>query len=197
MNPELLDSALSLACNCGKRAGLNVEDTEDCAVHFAQWMLTTKLPAPPLGAWMRKCARNHVINYLRGRRVRLMHECHWPETVSDKGQPVKWDCQDESPGVEAELLQDELWRLLMAGLAELAPVPQQVFLSHHLYGESAEEIALSSDRTPHAIEQSLCRSRKHVRAALIRRGSTEAELRQYLAGDPGPLLRWHSPDPEY
>jgi len=63
-------------------------------------------------------------------------------------------------------------------------------------GESAEEIAASSDRTPHAIEQSLCRSRKHLRAALERRGSTEAELRQYLAGDPGPLLRWHSPDPE-
>lgn len=144
---------------------------------------------------MRKCARNHVINYLRARRVHLAREQPWPETVSGSGPPIKWDCPDEAPGVEARLLQGELWRLLMAALAELAPVPQQVFLRHHS-GESAEEIIASSDHSPHAVEQSLCRSRKHLRAALERRGPTEAEIRQYLADDPSLLLRWHSPDPE-
>lgn len=197
MNPELLDSALSLARNCSKRAGLNLEDTEDCAVHFAQWMLTTALPAPPLGAWMRKCARNHVINHLRTRGRRMAHEQPWPETASDGGPPTAWDCPDGAPSADSDLLRAEFWKRVMAALAELAPAPQQVFLRHHLSDETVEDISAFLGRTPHAIEQSLCRSRKHLRAALERHGLTEAELRQYLADDPGALLRWHSPAPEY
>ncbi len=196
MEPKYLDDALSLAHGGARRAGLNVEDTEDCVLHFAQKMLTAPLPTSNVEAWMRESARNHVIDYARARQKRLTHECYWPQTVSDSGQPVKRDCQDGAPSVEAELLQDELRRLLMVALMELSPMAREVFLRHHLSGESAEEIATSSGRTPHAVEQSLYRSRKHLRAALERHGSTEAELRQYLTDDPGPLLCWHSPDPK-
>lgn len=100
MEPELLDSVLSLARRCGRRAGLNVEDAEDCAVHFAERMLTTAPPASDAGAWLRRCARNHVADCVRARGRRLTHECCWPETVSDNGPSVPWDYPNGAPDVD-------------------------------------------------------------------------------------------------
>lgn len=200
MEPKLLDDAFCLARTCClarsycRRAGLSAEDTEDCAAAFAEKMLTTSPPASHVGAWMRECARNHVVDYIRTQRRRRAHECGWPETASDDGPLRAWDCPDGAPSADSALLRDECWKRLMAVLAELAPIPQQVFLRHHLSSETAEEIGASLGRTPHAIEQSLSRSRKQLRAALERHGLTEAELCQYLADGPSPLLPWHHAD---
>jgi len=192
VEPNSLDDASRLARRGGRRAGLNAEDAEDCAAQFVERMLTASPPTSNAGAWLRRCARNHVVDCIRARGRRLAHECCWPETVSDSGQSVALDYPDEAPGADADLLRDEFWRCLMAALAQLDPVPQQIFLRHHLNGDSVDDLAAAFDRTPHAIHQTLLRARKRLRTVLERQGLTEAELLQYLAA--APMLHWHRPD---
>lgn len=191
MEPELLDDALRLAQRCSRRAGLNAEDAEDCAAQFVERMLTASPPTSNAGAWLRRCARNHIVDYMRARGRRLTHECRWPETISGSGQSVASDFPDGAPGADANLLRDEFWRCLMAALAQLDPVPQQIFLRHHLNGDSVDDLAAAFDRTPHAVDQTLLRARKRLRTVLERQGLTEAELLQYLAV--APVLLWHHP----
>lgn len=80
----------------------------------------------------------------------------------------------------------------MAALAKMDPVPQKIFLRHHLDGDTVDDLATAFGRTPHAIHQTLLRARKHLRAALERQGLTEAELLDCLTKTP--VLRWHRPD---
>ncbi len=192
MEPNSLDDASRLARRGGRRAGLNAEDAEDCAAQFVERMLTASPPTSNAGAWLRRCARNHVVDCIRARGRRLSHECDWPETISESGQSMPCDYPGETPGADADLLRNEFWSRLMAALAEIAPTPQQIFLRHHLNGETIQNLAIAFDRTPHAVDQDLLRARQRLRAVLERQGLTESELRQYLAE--GPVLRWHHPD---
>ena len=191
VEPKLLDNAFGLAPRYGQRAGLTAEDTEDCAAQFAERMLTASPPDSHVEAWLRRCARNHVVDCVRALRRRQAHVCPWPQ-ARDGDDSAELDCAGNEPGTDAGLMQDECWWHLMRALAKLEPIPQQIFLRHHLNGEPVQDLAVAFDRIPHAVEQTLLRARKHLRAALERQGLTESELRQYLVVTP--VLRWHSPD---
>ena len=191
MEPKLLDNAFYLAGRYGQRAGLTAEDTEDCAVQFAERMLTASPPDFRVEPWLRRCARNHVVDCVRALRRRQAYVCPWPQ-VRDGDDSAELECADDEPGADAGLMRDEFWRHLMAAFAKLDPVPQQIFLRHYQNGDSVQAVAVAFHRTPHAVEQTLLRARKHLRAALERQGLTESELRQYLVVTP--VLRWHSPD---
>lgn len=192
MEPKLLGDALVLVRRYGRRAGLDVEDAEDCAAQFVERMLMISPPASGAGMWLRRCARNHAIDCVRAQKRRLTHECCWPETVSDGGQPSAWDYPDGRRDVDADLMRDEFWQRLLVALAQLDLVPQQIFLRYHLDGDSVVRLAAAFNRTPHAVEQTLLRARKRLRAVLERQGLTEAELLQFLAE--APVLRWRHPD---
>lgn len=194
MEPKLLDDALCIAQRYGRRMRLNAEDAEDCAALFAKRMLTASPPDSNAEAWLRRCARNHVVDCIRALRRHQAHVCSWPQARDGDDSAEALEYADDAPGTDAGLMRDEFWRRLMAAFAKLDPIPQQIFLRHHRDGEPVQDLAAAFDRTPHAIEQTLLRARKRLRAALERQGLTEAELLQYLTEVP--VLRWHSPDRE-
>ena len=176
MESQLLEDALCIARNYGRRVGLNIEDNEDCAAHFAARMLTTSPPAGDVTAWLRRCAHNHVIDTVRALRRRQTHICPWLQVRNSDGSVEDAEYAADAPGIDDVLMQDEFWRYLMAALAKLDPIPQQIFLRHHLNGEPVQALAVAFDRTTHAIEQTLFRARKHLRRVLEQQGLTEAEL---------------------
>ena len=129
---------------------------------------------------------------MRALRRRAAHVCAWPEAGDGDGGAEAWEYAGDAPAVDAGLMRDEFWRPLMAALAKLEPIPQQIFLRHHLNDEPVQDLAAAFDRTPHAIHQTLLRARKHLRAALERQGVTQSELLQYLTEVP--VLHWRRPD---
>jgi RNA polymerase sigma factor (sigma-70 family) len=170
------------------RRGLTADEAEDCAVAFVERMLRKagqavprELPGHCFAAWLHRCAANFATSYCRARAPLGQNECPWPETLDANGSRQPWDCADNALTPEASLLREEFWRRMTAALEQLSPAMRELLVRHHLHDECIQEIAVSSGRTPHAVEQTLVRARRRQRAILERMGLSEPELRVYIA----------------
>jgi RNA polymerase sigma factor (sigma-70 family) len=162
------------------RFGLPGEDAEDCAMEFVTRSLEpSSVPAAEKTSfyarpgYLRRCAINYLLNFSRARLRRQNRE------RTGEAAAIRADRTESS--LEARLLKRAFWQQVATVLALLAPVSCQIFLSSHLDGETIKELAASFDRTPHAVEQTLSRTRSRLRLLLERQGITESQLREYLA----------------
>lgn len=162
-------------------AGLVDGDAQDCAINFAVRVLRKRGCAPEPDAWLRRCALNYAKNFRRALARRQSHERCWPEAVGcDGSHPIR-DCPDIAPMLEAGLLRGEFWQRVEAAIARLEPAARELFIRHHLQGESIQSLATSTGRAAPAIKQALLRARRRLRAALERDGFDKAAACDYLA----------------
>lgn len=162
-------------------AGLADRDAQDCALMFAVRVLRKRGCAPQPEAWLCRCALNYAKNFRRTITRRQSHEQGWPGAVDREGSHPLWDCADSAPLLESGLLRIEFWQQVEAAIAQLEPAPRELFIRHHLCGESIHSLATSTGRTVPAIKQALLRARRRLRAVLERDGMGEEAARDYLA----------------
>lgn len=176
------------ARSCALRLGLSRETADDCAIELLERLdrkgLLTDMRARPqryCAAWRRRCAANAAKNaHRRCARLRA-REILWTELTSGDAPNSGLDVPDPAPSQDALLLRRELCRRVLAAADQLNATQRQLFEGYFLRGESADELAISQQRTPHAIREALVVIRRRLRAVLRRRGLDEAELRDYLA----------------
>lgn len=189
---KLSQEMLHVAHSCASQIGLSADDAEDCAISFVERMLIDSeekvLRSPDKRSevgtfslqWVRHCALNHARNFRRHNSIIQSHESHWPDSETCQSSPeLLRILRNVSP--EAFLLRNEYWRSIASVMAHLEPMPRELLLLHHLSGYTIAELSAYSGRTPHAVEQTLSRTRRHIRALLGRQGTTEAELRFHFA----------------
>jgi RNA polymerase sigma factor (sigma-70 family) len=168
--------------------GLQGDFAEDCIQSFVvKWLF--KSYHPPLWTWpkarchafLRRASRNHVLNFITACQRRRKYEgldylesrCREPACLSAEAE------RDFLPEVYAE--KELFWEQIEVGLQVLTPSQCALLIRYHLENAAIAEIAASSGRSVHAIEQSLSNARKRLRSALIAQGNTEAELRSYVS----------------
>lgn len=172
---------------CARRYGLKDDAADDYAIEFLEQMLSKSSHALRRAqeggyaeTWILRCAENCAISYLR-RQARLRRkEIPSPERTDEAETRQEWEPMAREASPEACLLRDELTKRILEALSELTPDEQEIFLCYVWLSEPLKKIAASIKRTPQAVKQSLSMTRKRLRAILLRRGLTEAELREYL-----------------
>lgn len=127
------------------------------------------------------CARNHALDYLRSLNRRRIHEVVWPEATGSDGENPAWDCPDDGPNPEEQMMREEFWQQVGSALSDLTSLERSVFLRHYLDGQSIKDLAAALDTTEGAASQLLYRARRRLRARLEERGVTEADLRSLIA----------------
>jgi RNA polymerase sigma factor (sigma-70 family) len=168
-------------------------DAEDCLKGFfaRMWrdghcILAGKSPADgPCNRWllMRRCARNHVIDFARQLAARRRHELFWP-MICDGGEGVAWEAPDSGSDPDTALWRNRTVGALDQAMAQITRRQRDLLVRHYYRGESCAEIAVSIGTSEHAVEQALLRARHHLRSLLESQGYTAAELLSDLAPPP-------------
>ena len=136
------------------------------------------------GAFSRFSPESHISdsvhNFARGAHRRRAHEPEWPQIREADGETHVWDPVANQPELDSELVRQAFWDMLLPFLETLSPNQCEYFLRHYLQGEPVAGIARSAGKTTHAVEQSLFRSRKKLRAELESKGLSYGVLREHL-----------------
>ncbi len=164
------------------------EDREDCAVEFAERMLSrhtaqsaARQSAFHSDAWLDRCARNHAEDFCRRRRRWMRREVAWPEHEDEDGARTPWEPASHDTPCDAVTLRRECAARVMQAVQRLAPTPRDLFLRHCLHGETLTELADATGKTPDAVGKVIKRACATLRATLEQQGMTEADACEYLA----------------
>ena len=106
-------------------------------------------PVEQAGAWLRRVARNRIIDRFRRRRVErrapgAAESAAAPRAAQDEGslEPVLEDLLPApDSGPESALMRELLLAEIEAALAELPPEQREVFIAHEIEGVSFKELA--------------------------------------------------------
>lgn len=161
----------------GSMVGLTDDDLADCAVTFAEKMQRYRpsrdgeASLEPL--FVHACARNHARDSLRA-VVRSARR-----TVSLDGHPDAADSRLKTTAFsrdpESELLGHDLVYRILDALDRLKVGHRDLFVRHHLQGESIKSIALSLNLKPQVVVQRIYRARQTLRSRLIDSGLIEGK----------------------
>lgn len=162
-----------------QRLGLDADAAEDCAMAFLLHKLERGKPFGQNGALRRRCAHDFAFNVVRARRSRP--EIAFHDLAICQAEDGELFEANVYPAPEQVLLRKELWEFLLPFLNRLRPLPRQLLWHHHVIGEGVSQLATAMGLTTHAVEQSLCRTRRRVRELLEREGVGAQELWEYLA----------------
>jgi len=178
----------SVARQQALRFKINRDDADDCAMEFVVRLLGDQHPVFA-DSWLRRCAVNHAKNYRRAQLRRQAKHLPWPDLVWSKGNSetgVPGEFAATGPGPDECLLCGEFWSRLRILLSCLQPLPRQLFLRHHLGGESYPELGAATGKTPDAVRMIVSRAEACLLRVLSRQGTTEAHLKEYLFPRIGP-----------
>lgn len=193
---------LAITRRAALRSGLGSEDAEDCALAFVGRVLLDDSEAalrPPgsspkasgfCPAWVWRCAVNHARDVRRRQRRMAEAERPWPEIENPDGGVAPWDPPADTPGPEALLLRRRASEAVRRAIGRLSSDSGAAFLRHHVGGECVRDVASAAGRTPHAVEQSLLRSRVRLRDLLERQGLDAEALRLAFAPAPEAGPTW-------
>lgn len=169
------------------RIGMRYDDAEDCAQEFVLRMLRRylhvlreKFAQANFPFWLKRCAHNHALNFLRKLAWSYMME----RSLSALTDTTDFDFADSSSAPEALVFQAEFWKRIYRAVAQLAPMQKAMFLRRHLDSENIHDLAISTGQTPNAVYQVLFRARERLRSLLERQGCTEDILFAYLRAMP-------------
>src|SRR6266566_2485399 len=107
-------------------------------------------PVEQAGAWLRRVARNRIIDRFRRKRVERRaagaaeSEAAAPRAAEDEGslEPVLEDLLPApDSGPESAVMREVLLAEIEAALAELPPEQREVFIAHEIEGVSFKELA--------------------------------------------------------
>jgi len=110
-------------------------------------------PVEQAGAWLRRVARNRIIDRFRRKRVERRaagaaeSEAAAPRAAEDEGslEPVLEDLLPAADsGPESAVMREVLLAEIGAALAELPPEQREVFIAHEIEGVSFKELAARS-----------------------------------------------------
>ena len=177
--------ALGQTCNrqCRHRQ-LNTDDTDDCCIEFAEQILSRSSTLHPgntamCDAWVRKCAHNHVLNFIRAKSRRQVHETpleHYASTDAEQSS----DLSTSSTNPSTIAIKAELTCVLASSLTKLTEAQQEMIRLRYLEGWSRQEIGDITCRTPHAVSQALVTAKKRLRSLLEANGVTSEGVDEYL-----------------
>lgn len=181
---ETSHAALRVAHGYARRLQLSQDDAEDCAMEFVVCLLMQRrgqrrgdeASLTSSLSWVRRCARNHALNYHRALTRTSQHLASDVPAMALAGLSAVLGMT----GPEEACLLGELSDRLGQALALLSVSQLHIFLRYHTEGETVREIAASVGRTPGAVKQSLAHTRKQLRGFLRRGGLTEVEAADYL-----------------
>jgi RNA polymerase sigma factor (sigma-70 family) len=130
-------------------------------------------------AWLRKCARNHALNFIRAKLRRQVHEIPLESLTSADAEPSS-DIAPACTNPSAMAVKTELTVVLASSLAELTEAQQEIVQLRYIEGLSCHEIGDTTGRTPHAVSQALVTAKKRLRSLLESNGLTSADADEYL-----------------
>ena len=168
-----------IACYHARRLLQRQEDREDCAMDFVGRML--RLEALERGeakfhsnAWLHRCARRHTLNWIRS----LRRQEYRAQLFSQKEREI---LVDTAPPPDDLYLSVVFWRQFAQTLGQVAERPCRLFVGFYIQGYSTEELAQKFGMAPHAVEQSLLRTRRRLRGLLEQKGWNDSAVLEYIA----------------
>lgn len=167
--------------------GMARQDREDFACDFRLFMMTRRAEElsryrqgyyPEM--WLRLCAHNAVVNYLR-----YLSRHQTKETSFDAVDECELDCLDRKAeaGLTADhtLYRDEFWQLVSLAIKHLNADQQALFARRFHRGESVAEIAVVLNKTGNAVRQNLLTLHRQLKRIMLRMGRTEEDFTDYLS----------------
>lgn len=160
------------------REGVPKAEVDDCEMTFVERMLLRGTEEPVLAgmvesdAWLHRCAKNHARNY---RRNTLRQQHRYVSLCAMRHQATRDHEVVDKQTPERVLLRRHVQSSISSVVERLMPEVRAMLLRHYLDGQSAAEIAASSGRSLHAVEQVLYRARITVRMELTRKGVIPAD----------------------
>jgi RNA polymerase sigma factor (sigma-70 family) len=115
-------------------------------------------PVEQVGAWLRRVARNRLIDLSRRSRPALLADL-WPLEPEDGAGNIEDLLPSPEDGPEASLVRERLLQRVAKALDELPPEQREVFVAQELEGASFKELA---DRWQVSINTLLARKRYAV-----------------------------------
>lgn len=115
------------------RLRLSSEDAEDCALIFIEkHLLGSRYAQHGVDpAWVRRCARNHAIDFHRVQARRCQHEVNWQPSEEGFASNVPLDLSDHAPSPLVNLLHDECYGGLLDAIFELQSEPLVLFVRRY------------------------------------------------------------------
>ena len=173
---------LKAAYTQAQQFGLTEADCEDCAAAFLMHKLIQGKDLNQDTALRYRCAHDFACDVNRVRIARSRHETLGADLVNQEGIVMDWP--DDRANIEQNALRWAFWEALQPFFDQLQPLPRQVMQLHYRSGTTVAELAIKFGRTPHAIEQMLCRSRHRMLALLNKANIDATELFSYLVAPP-------------
>jgi RNA polymerase sigma factor (sigma-70 family) len=176
-SPTHIAAILTVGRLGARMAGVQGEDTEDCAAAFIAhvWqkrgqIAAVQVPREKEKAFLRRCAYRFAISWARRERRN-------PVLVTDDMGMLDGAVTDVC---EAAALRDELWRIVQEQLTDLAPHQQVSFLRCYVHEEERETVATEWGCTANAVKKVAQRARARLQVLLSQSGLSESLLREYL-----------------
>jgi RNA polymerase sigma factor (sigma-70 family) len=122
-------------------------------------------PVVHVAAWLRRVARNRIIDRFRqrSRNDRVFVSASFPDSQGDSPPPSELsDGQATDPDLSYE--RDLIAEKLVEALSELPPEQREVFVAHELDGRSFKELAVETGTPLNTLL-----SRKHAATLHLRR----------------------------
>jgi RNA polymerase sigma factor (sigma-70 family) len=172
---------------CARTQGFSEDDAQDCAQETVVRMLEAYGPElePRTSirhaqAWLRACARHHVVDYARRLARERQHTIPSPEAVGADESPLAWEVPDGGPTPEGALEHEELWRQVLDALDRLDTLAHCCVVRRCLIGQSVEEIATATHQTQNHVYRILARAGQRLQTMLSEEGLTAADMQYWL-----------------
>jgi RNA polymerase sigma factor (sigma-70 family) len=167
--------------------GFSEEDCEDCAQVTVLRMLKAhgpalepKEPVRDLDAWLRACARHHVVDYTRRLATERQYTIPSPEALGADGSPLAWEVADGAPTPEGALEHEEIWGQVIRALDRLDTLSYRCIVRRCLIGQSVEEIATATHQTTNHVYRILARAGHRLQVLLAEDGLTAADMQRWF-----------------
>jgi RNA polymerase sigma factor (sigma-70 family) len=177
----------AIANHLAVRSGLKPHHRDDFVADFAEQMFCHRLQdlerylnGDLPEAWLQKCARYALHNFLRSQAQVQRHEIQWPQTRDENGNVWDIDIIETAPIPHAQILHSELRQRLELAINALAPQNAVLFRRHFIEGATCAELAREANGSPDAMRKRLDRARASVAAHLKRQGLDKAQAMEYL-----------------
>lgn len=169
---------LVIAKREARRLRLSSEDAEDCALTFIEkHLLGSRCAQHGVDpAWVRRCARNHAIDFHRAQTRRYQHETNKQPSEEGFAPDVALDLPAHVPSPLADLLHNECHDALLDAILQLDGEPLVLFIRRYMGDESVEALAAETGKTPEALRKVLYRAARRIRGVLERRGWSQADF---------------------
>lgn len=170
-----------------RERGFPEEDAQDCAQETVVRMLEAygpalepRAPVRHLHAWLRACARHHVVDFARRLAAERQFTIPSPEAVGADGSPLAWEVPDAAPTPEGALEHEELWRQVVSALDRLDTLSYRCIVRRCLIGQPVEEIAKATRQTANHVYRILARAGHRLQVLLAEDGLTVVDMRRWL-----------------